>query len=244
MQCRCLGAAVEAWSEPDAEGRGALAGRRGRRAGLHQADAVDAALLLGRRPPATAGATTTATSTCTPASGATATGCASRRAAARSSTAAATRPSTGTASAWARPSCTARSRRCPRCSTASSSTSSTSAARATCRCSSCCARACVLDDALTRRIKDGIRAALSPRHVPNEIFQVGVDPAHAVGQEDGAAGQEAAARRAGEQVFKLDAMANADSVAWFAEFARRRAARDVASAPAGAAARARSPARR
>ena len=22
MQCRCLGAAVEAWSEPDAEGRG------------------------------------------------------------------------------------------------------------------------------------------------------------------------------------------------------------------------------
>jgi acetoacetyl-CoA synthetase len=26
-----------------------------------------------------------------------------------------------------------------------------------------------------------------------------------------------------EQVFKLDAMANADCVAWFAEFARRRA---------------------
>jgi acetoacetyl-CoA synthetase len=27
-----------------------------------------------------------------------------------------------------------------------------------------------------------------------------------------------------EQIFKLDAMANADSVAWFVEFARRRAA--------------------
>ncbi|MCK7492379.1 MAG: hypothetical protein MZW92_12825 [Comamonadaceae bacterium] len=32
------------------------------------------------------------------------------------------------------------------------------------------------------------------RHVPNEIFQVADDAAHAVGQEDGAAGQEAAAR--------------------------------------------------
>ena len=41
-------------------------------------------------------------------------------------------------------------------------------------------------------------------------------------------------------VFKLDAMANAESVEWFSEFARRRAA----SAPAGAAATATAPARR
>ena len=33
-----------------------------------------------------------------------------------------------------------------------------------------------LDDALTRRIKDAIRTALSPRHVPNEIFQVAAIP--------------------------------------------------------------------
>ena len=99
----------------------------------------------------------------------------------------------------------------------------------------------VLDDALTRRIKDGDHARRCRRATcPNEIFQVGGDPAHAVGQEDGAAGQEAAAGRAGEHVFKRDAMANAESVDWFSEFARRRAA----SAPAGAAARATAPARR
>ena len=55
----------------------------------------------------------------------------------------------------------------------------------------------VLDAALTARIKAAIRGALSARHVPNEIFQVQRDPAHAVGQEDGAAGQEAADGRAG-----------------------------------------------
>ena len=53
----------------------------------------------------------------------------------------------------------------------------------------------VLDDALTRRLKDSIRSALSARHVPNEIFQVALDPAHAFRQEDGAARQEAPARR-------------------------------------------------
>ena len=34
MQVRCLGAAVEAWSEADARRPRALAGRRGRRAGV------------------------------------------------------------------------------------------------------------------------------------------------------------------------------------------------------------------
>ncbi|MGZ8261075.1 MAG: hypothetical protein ACXWUL_11080, partial [Caldimonas sp.] len=44
------------------------------------------------------------------------------------------------------------------------------------------------------------------------------------------------------EIFKLDAMANADSVAWFSEFTRRRAAGAIA--PAGAAATATAPARR
>ena len=43
-------------------------------------------------------------------------------------------------------------------------------------------------------------------------------------------------------VFKVDAMANPESVEWFSEFARRRA--EVASAPAGAGATATTPARR
>ena len=43
LQARALGAKVEAW-DPD----GTAPGRRGRRAGDHRADAVDAVVLLGR----------------------------------------------------------------------------------------------------------------------------------------------------------------------------------------------------
>jgi hypothetical protein len=65
MQCRCLGAAVEAWASPTRAAR-PLARRRGRRACLHQADAVDASA-SGATP---AAAIATATSTCTRGSGA------------------------------------------------------------------------------------------------------------------------------------------------------------------------------
>ena len=96
---RCSAAASARASRPGPT-QGQPRGRRGRRAGLHQADAVDAALLLGRRGrPALSRQLLRHVSR---ASGATATGSASRRAAAPSSTAAATRRSTGTASAWAR----------------------------------------------------------------------------------------------------------------------------------------------
>ncbi len=44
LQCRALGCAVEAWDE-----QGRSVDRRGRRARDHRADALDAALLLGRR---------------------------------------------------------------------------------------------------------------------------------------------------------------------------------------------------
>jgi acetoacetyl-CoA synthetase len=141
MQCRCLGSAVEAWSEPDAAGRG--------RSLIDEVGELVCTRPMPSMPLYLWGDTDGQRlhdsyfdmypgiwrhgdwiRTCTPS------------AAAPSSTAAATPRSTGTASAWAPPSCTARSRRCPRCSTAWSSTSNTSAARATCRCSSCCARAC------------------------------------------------------------------------------------------------------
>ena len=95
LQARALGAAVEAW-DPD----GQAAGRRGRRARDHRADALDADLLLGRR--GRVGATARATSRCTPGSGATATGSRSPRAGRRSSTAARTRRSTAAACGWGR----------------------------------------------------------------------------------------------------------------------------------------------
>jgi len=98
----------------------------------------------------------------------------------------------------------------------------------------------VLDGTLTRRLKDAIKAALSARHVPNEIFQVTSLPRTLSGKKMELPVKKLLLGAAASDVFKLDAMANAESVAWFSEFARRRAA----NAPAGAAATATAPARR
>jgi len=98
-----------------------------------------------------------------------------------------------------------------------------------------------LDAALDRRLKDVIKAALSPRHVPNEIFQVASLPRTLSGKKMELPVKKLLLGASPGDVFKLDAMANAESVAWFSEFARRRAA---ASAPAGAAATATKPARK
>jgi acetoacetyl-CoA synthetase len=78
-----------------------------------------------------------------------------------------------------------------------------------------------LDDALVRRIKDAIRSALSARHVPNEIFQVQSIPRTLSGKKMELPVKKLLLGAKPDDVFKLDAMANADSVAWFAEFARR-----------------------
>ena len=82
----------------------------------------------------------------------------------------------------------------------------------------------MLDAALTRRLKDSIKTALSARHVPNEIFQVGAVPRTLSGKKMELPVKKLLMGTPAEQVFKLDAMANAECVAWFAEFAARRAA--------------------
>ena len=60
-----------------------------------------------------------------------------------------------------------------------------------------------LDDAMKAKINGAIKTALSPRFVPERHLPGGRDSAHAVGQEAGAADQEAAAgpadREGGEQ---------------------------------------------
>jgi acetoacetyl-CoA synthetase len=96
-----------------------------------------------------------------------------------------------------------------------------------------------LDAALDRRLKEAIKAALSARHVPNEIFQVGSIPRTLSGKKMELPVKKLLLGAAPEQVFKLDAMANAESVEWFSEFARRRL-----SAPAGGATTATTPERR
>jgi acetoacetyl-CoA synthetase len=82
-----------------------------------------------------------------------------------------------------------------------------------------------LYDALKRRMKDAIKSALSARHVPNEIFQVQSIPRTLSGKKMELPVKKLLLGAAAEDVFKLDAMANADSVAWFANFARTRASK-------------------
>jgi hypothetical protein len=56
-----------------------------------------------------------------------------------------------------------------------------------------------LDEALTKRIKDTIRAEESPRHVPKRIIQVGELPAHAQRQVDGDRGDPTRERPSGAE---------------------------------------------
>ena len=79
----------------------------------------------------------------------------------------------------------------------------------------------VLDDALTKRMRESIKTALTPRHVPNEIFQVSAIPRTLSGKKMELPVKKLLMGTPPEQVFKLDAMANADCVAWFVDFAAR-----------------------
>lgn len=81
----------------------------------------------------------------------------------------------------------------------------------------------VLDEALTKRLKAAIRDALSARHVPNEIFQVEAVPRTLSGKKMELPVKKLLMGTQPEQIFKLDAMANSGAVAWFVDFAQRRA---------------------
>jgi acetoacetyl-CoA synthetase len=80
-----------------------------------------------------------------------------------------------------------------------------------------------LDDALVARIKQGLKTALSARHVPNEVIQVPAVPRTLSGKKMELPVKKLLLGHPAEQVLKRDAMANAASVDWFVEFARRRA---------------------
>ena len=84
----------------------------------------------------------------------------------------------------------------------------------------------VLDDVMTRRIKQAVREALSPRHVPNDVFQVAAIPRTLSGKKMELPVKKLLMGAAPEAVLKRDAMANADSVDWFVALAQRRAAAD------------------
>jgi acetoacetyl-CoA synthetase len=80
----------------------------------------------------------------------------------------------------------------------------------------------VLDEDLMLRLKAAIRSALSARHVPNEIFQVSAIPRTLSGKKMELPVKKLLLGSPPEAVFKRDAMANADCVDWFVGFAARR----------------------
>ena len=82
----------------------------------------------------------------------------------------------------------------------------------------------VLDEALTQRLRGAIKTALSARHVPNDIFQVRAIPRTLSGKKMELPVKKLLMGTPAEQVFKRDAMANADAVDWFIGLAKQRAA--------------------
>ena len=79
-----------------------------------------------------------------------------------------------------------------------------------------------LDAALTQKLKAVIREALSARHVPNEIFQVAAIPRTLSGKKMELPVKKLLQGAAADTVLKRDAMANADAVDWFVSFAATR----------------------
>jgi acetoacetyl-CoA synthetase len=80
-----------------------------------------------------------------------------------------------------------------------------------------------LDDALAKRVKQVIREALSARHVPNDVFQVAGIPRTLSGKKMELPVKKLLMGADPDAVLKRDAMANADCVDWFVELAAARA---------------------
>jgi acetoacetyl-CoA synthetase len=87
-----------------------------------------------------------------------------------------------------------------------------------------------LDEALVQRIKAAIRAALSPRHVPNEVLQVAAIPRTLSGKKMELPVKKLMMGADPAKVLNRDAMANAACIDWFVDFARERARHDDAAA--------------
>ena len=85
-----------------------------------------------------------------------------------------------------------------------------------------------LDEGLLTRLREAIKTGLSARHMPNEILQVTAIPRTLSGKKMELPVKKLLLGAAPETVLKRDAMANADCVDWFVNYARERAARESA----------------
>ncbi|MBK9359615.1 MAG: acetoacetate--CoA ligase [Rubrivivax sp.] len=82
----------------------------------------------------------------------------------------------------------------------------------------------VLDDALRSRLREAIRRALSARHLPDAIYQVNAIPRTLSGKKMELPVKKLLLGADPAQVLNRDAMANADSIDWFVALAKQRAA--------------------
>jgi acetoacetyl-CoA synthetase len=81
-----------------------------------------------------------------------------------------------------------------------------------------------LDDAMKSKINNAIRTALSPRFVPDEIFEVPQIPRTLTGKKQELPIKKLMLGQPLEKVVNRDAMANPESLDWYLALARRRAA--------------------
>jgi len=82
-----------------------------------------------------------------------------------------------------------------------------------------------LDEALKKRIHDAIKTALSPRFIPNEIFQVAEIPRTLSGKKQELPIKKLMLGHPLEKVVNKDAMANPGCLDWYVELARQHLAK-------------------
>ena len=87
----------------------------------------------------------------------------------------------------------------------------------------------VLDDALQTRINGAIKNALSPRFIPNAIFQVPEIPRTLSGKKQELPIKKLLLGQPLEKVVNKDAMANPQCLDWYVDFARQRAAQGASA---------------
>jgi acetoacetyl-CoA synthetase len=73
------------------------------------------------------------------------------------------------------------------------------------------------------KLNNAIKTALSPRFVPNEIFQVAEIPRTLTGKKQELPVKKLLLGQPLEKVVNKDAMANPASLDWFVQFAQQRA---------------------
>jgi acetoacetyl-CoA synthetase len=78
-----------------------------------------------------------------------------------------------------------------------------------------------LDDALRARLNGAIRTAVSPRFVPNDIFQVAEIPRTLSGKKQELPIKKLMLGQPVEKVLNRDAMANPACLDWYIELANR-----------------------